>query len=183
MEQMSQPVFGDSLARFLADSRVGGVELEWVEPEEVAEPYRGLLVHRGDMTSALEQFHGDEMSLEILRVMEDDGHYFREVVLRTAGAGVAVEYGVIEVVLPAFSASMRVAITEGTQPLGGLMNGTGLEYGSSPLGYFHIIGAALGDIFCEASGGTNLFGRYNQLFDENGICLARIVEILPVAEQ
>ncbi len=112
-------------------------------------------------------------------MMEDDGHYFREVVLRAAGSGAVVEYGVIEVVLPAFSASMRVAITEGKQPLGGLMNGTGLEYGSSPLGYFCIPGAALGGTFPETSGGASLFGRYNQLLDENGSCLAHIVEVLP----
>ena len=133
------------------------------------------------MTSVLEGFHGDGLGLEILRVMEQEGHYFREVVLRTVGAGEVVEYGVIEVVLPAFSASMRVAITEGKQPLGGLMNGTGLDYGSSPLGYFRIPGASLGGTFSEASGGADLFGRYNQLLDENGICLARIVEVLPTA--
>jgi hypothetical protein len=118
VEQVSQPVFGESLADFLRESRVGGVEIEWVEPKGVPAPYRGLLVHRGDMTSILEEFHGEELELEILRVMEDDGHYFREVVLRTEGSGAVVEYGVIEVVLPAFSASMRVAITEGKQPLG-----------------------------------------------------------------
>ena len=173
-------MLGAALARFLEDSRIGGVEMEWIKPEEVPDPYRGLLVHRGDMTSVLEEFHRDELGLELLRVAQDDGHYFREVILRTLETGKAVEYGMIEVVLPAFSASMRVAITEGKQPLGGLMNGTGLDYGSSPLGFFHLHGSCLEEYFCEASSSENLFGRYNQLLDENGICLARVVEILPV---
>jgi len=183
VEEVSEPVLTESLEGFLGKSRVAGVKFEWVNPKKVPEPYCGLLVHRQDMTSTLQRFHGEEIALEILRQgCEGEGSYFREVVLRGATSGKAVEYGVIEVVLPNFSPSMQAAILEGGQPLGGLLNETATEYGSSPLGYF-AVPAAVAELFSANPGGEVLYGRYNQLLGEGGICLARIIEILPGVEE
>ena len=77
---------------------------------------------------------------------------------------------------------MRIAIVAGGQPLGGLLNSTGLVYGSQPIGFFGIKGAEMGEIYPETPSGELLYGRYNQLIDENGVCLARIVEVLPKAD-
>lgn len=183
VEEVSEPVLTESLEGFLGNSRVAGVKFEWVDPKKVPEPYCGLLVHRRDMTSTLQRFHGEEIALEILRQgCEGEGSYFREVVLRGATSGKPVEYGVIEVVLPNFSPSMQAAILEGGQPLGGLLNKTATEYGSSPLGYF-AVPAAVAELFSASPGGEVLYGRYNQLLGEGGICLARIIEILPGVEE
>lgn len=171
-----------ALGEFLGSSVVSGACIEWCRPEDVPQPYRDLLWHDGDMTSSLERFHRDELTLQILRVEEAEGNYLREVVLRRKSDGKAVEYGVIEVVLPAFSASMRMAILAGGQPLGGLLNSTGLVYGSQPIGFFGIKGAEMGEIYPETPSGELLYGRYNQLIDEQGVCLARIVEVLPKSE-
>ena len=171
-----------ALGEFLGSSVVSEARIEWCEPEKVPQPYRDLLWHDGDMTSSLERFHKDELTLEILRVEQAEGNYLREVVLRRKGDAEAVEYGVIEVVLPAFSASMQVAIVAGGQPLGGLLNSTGMVYGSEPIGFFGIRGAEMGEIYPETPGGEILYGRYNQLIDVNGIVLARIVEILPKSD-
>ena len=171
-----------ALGEFLGTSVVSEARIEWCKPEKVPQPYRDLLWHDGDMTSSLERFHKDELTLQILRVEQAEGNYLREVVLRRQRDGRAVEYGVIEVVLPAFSPSMRLAIVAGGQPLGGLLNSTGLAYGSEPIGFFGIRGAEMGEIYPETPGGELLYGRYNRLIDDNGTCLARIVEILPKAD-
>lgn len=183
VEEVSQPCLAESLGRFLERSRVAGVEFRWIEPDSVPEPFHGLLVHHGDMTSRLAEYHEDEISLDILQAGQVEGEYLREVVLRNAGTKKVVEYGIIEVVLPNFSPSMQAAILEGGQPLGGMLNETATFYGSSPLGYFEVPAGALGDIFPKTPGGTMLYGRYNQLLGEDGVCLARIVEILPAAEE
>lgn len=180
MEDVQQPVLSKPLEGFLGESRVAGVRFSWLPAAEVPEPYRGLLVHHGDMTSTLERFHGEEIGLEVLRQSaHDHRRYFREVILRARDSDRPVEYGAIEVLLPNFSPSMQAAILEGRQPLGGLLNETATDYGSSPLGYFSVASDALGTVFPETSGGGTLYGRYNQLLGEEGACLAHIVEILP----
>ena len=179
VEELRQAMLSAALGEFLGSSVVADARIGWCDPDEIPEPYRGLLVHDGDMTSTLERFHRDVLTLEIMRVGQAEGNYLREVVLRKKGTGEAVEYGAIEVLLGAFSASMRVAILDGGQPLGGLLNSTGLVYGSEPIGFFGLTGSGIGDVFSETPGGGVLFGRYNRLVDENGVCLARIIEVLP----
>ena len=63
-----------------------------------------------------------------------------------------------------------------------LLNSTGMVYGSVPIGFFGIGGAEMGEIYPETPGGEILYGRYNQLINEDGVVLARIVEILPKSE-
>lgn len=184
MENVQQPILSEALDGFLGESRVAGVEFTWLPAAEVPEPYRTLLVHHGDMTSTLEKFHEEEIALEVLRESaHEQGCYFREVILKAAVSAAPVEYGAIEVLLGNFSPSMQAAILEGRQPLGGLLNETATEYGSSPLGYFSVSGEALGAVFPGTPGGEVLFGRYNQLLGEDGVCLARIIEILPAVSE
>ncbi len=183
VEEVRQPVIAESLGCFLERSRVAGVDFRWIEPDLVPEPFHGLLVHHGDMTTRLADYHEDEIALDILQAGQVKGEYLREVVLRSAGTKKALEYGVIEVVMSNFSPSMQAAILEGGQPLGGMLNETATFYGSSPLGYFEVSAEVIGDIFPKSRRGTVLYGRYNQLLGEDGGCLARIVEILPAAEE
>lgn len=182
MEPLRHVILSAALGEFLGSSVVSEARIEWCEPENVPQPYRDLLWHDGDMTSSLERFHRDELALQILRVEQVEGNYLREVVLRRKQDGEAVEYGVIEVVLEAFSPSMRMAIVAGCQPLGGLLNSIGMVYGSEPVGFFGIRGAEMGEIYPETPSGEILYGRYNRLIDEKGVVLARIVEILPKSD-
>jgi chorismate-pyruvate lyase len=182
VEELRHAILSAALGEFLGTSIVSEARIEWCKPEAVPQPYRDLLWHDGDMTSSLERFHGDELTLQILRVEQVKANYLREVVLRRKRDGQAVEYGVIEVVLPAFSPSMRVAIVAGGQPLGGLLNSTGMVYGSEPIGFFGIRGAEVGSIYPETPSGEILYGRYNRLINEDGLELARIVEILPKSD-
>ena len=92
---------------------------EILDGAEVPEPYRTLLVHGGDMTSRLEEFHRAPMTLRVLHREEDERAYRREVLLCAKDSGLPVEYGAIEIQLEAFAPEMRGEILAGRLPLAG----------------------------------------------------------------
>ena len=81
---LQNPELPEILLESKGQSLIADLDLIWCDAEEVVEPYRKLLVHDRDMTSALERFHEDAITLEILQARHSEGGYFREVVLRTA---------------------------------------------------------------------------------------------------
>ncbi len=152
--------------------------VQLIEGEVMPDPYRGLLVHNGDMTSRLEEFYRERIKLRVLHV-ENTGHaYRREVILCTQVRGLAVEYGAIEINLNAFAEPLRSEIVEAGLPLGGLLNKHGVRYHSEPRAYLRL----LPDLtLCNHFGGeaaAAFFGRCNILRDASGTVLARIVEVL-----
>ena len=149
----------------------------WVKPDEVEQPYRDLLCHEHDMTSTLSDFHGGEVELQIFEEGCDSECYFREVLLRVGAK--PVEYGLIRIFLGNFPEGLGSAITEGSKPLGTILNESGLEYFSRPGGFLKISGETFQPEFFPSSGGEFLFGRYNELIGAQEKVLARIIEILP----
>jgi chorismate-pyruvate lyase len=149
-----------------------------IEGEVMPEPQRRLLVHRGDMTSRLEEFYRAPMKLRVLHVEQTEHAYRREVILCARDTGLPVEYGAIEINLDAFAEPLRSEIVEATHPLGGLLNRHGLRYHSEPRAYLRL----LPDLtLCKHFGGeaaAAFFGRCNILRGESGTVLARIVEVL-----
>ncbi len=134
------------------------------------------------MTSELAGFHGDSITLQVLHVRQSDDVYLREVILRTAAAGTAIEYGIIEILLDSFPAELRSKILAGDTPLGAILNDSGLGYCSEPQGFFTVPSQALLEVFPQSPAETVLYGRYNHLVrKDNTACLARILEILPSA--
>lgn len=151
--------------------------------EEIAglampEPYRKLLVHHGDMTSRLEQFHGSPMKLRILHIERTGSEYRREVLLCAQDSGLPVEYGAIEIHLDAFPEELREQIVEGRLPLGGLLNRAHFVYSSSPRAFLRLLpDLSLSRLFgLETAAGQ--YGRCNVLLDHEGVELAHIVEVL-----
>jgi chorismate-pyruvate lyase len=153
-----------------------------IEGPAVPEPYRGLLVHRGDMTSRLETFHDGPIVLEVLHREHTEDAYRREVVLRIEESGLPVEYGAIEICLDAFPAELRKLIVEAHLPLGGLMNRYHLKYRSEPRAFIHLgPDQSMRRIF-QTPAAREFFGRSNVLLGEEGETLARIVEVLRPSE-
>ena len=179
MNQLPQPIFPPSLSESLARADLAAEAFDWSAPEGMPEPARSLLVHDRDMTSTLERHHGDAITLEVLVSGEAIGHYFREVILRTARAGTPVEFGLIEIELQSFPEDLRARILSGNEPLGGILNESGLPYRSSPIGYFSVARERLPTKLSVLGTDPRFFGRYNQLSTAEGACLARIIEILP----
>ena len=161
--------------------RAGGHPLpacKIIDGAEMPEPYRTLLVHDGDMTSRLEEFHREPMNLRVLhREMTGDA-YRREVLLCAQDSGVPVEYGAIEIQLTAFDYPLRALILEGRQPLGGLLNRHGIRYRSEPRAFLKLAPDSAMDAHFELNDAHTLYGRSNVLLGDGDRVLARIVEVL-----
>jgi hypothetical protein len=179
VDQLQQPAFPDFLRESLARAGLLGDWFSWQEPDEVPEPFRGLLVHEVDMTSTLERHHGEQLILEVLADGQADGYYFREVILRGAETGRAAEFGLIEIEVSQFPGDLHEAILSGRKPLGGIMNESGMTYESRPLGYFSVARGKLPTKLSALGNDEMFYGRYNQLMRPDGSCLARILEIIP----
>jgi chorismate-pyruvate lyase len=151
---------------------------EVIDGAAMPEPYRSLLVHFGDMTSRLEEFHRSPMRLRVLHVENNADTYRREVLLCSAKDDLPAEYGAIEINLAAFPQEIREQILKGQKPLGGLLNEIGFKYRSEPRGFFRF----LPDLtLCRLFGveaASAFFGRSNFLLADEGAELARIVEVL-----
>ena len=151
---------------------------EIIDGAVMPEPYRALLVHQGDMTSRLEEFHGAAMTLRVLHRETSGDAYRREVLLCRADSGLPVEYGAIEINLAAFDEPLRAQILEGRQPLGGLLNHHGMSYRSEPRAFLKLAPDSAMDAHFELDGAHTLYGRSNVLLGEGDVVLARIVEVL-----
>ena len=170
----------NELSPLLATSHLGAVPLSWIPATEIPQPYQKLLVHDHDMTSELAAFHGDSISLTVLRSQLDDLIYLREVTLHAATSGNTVEYGLIEILLDSFPPELRPRILAGDTPLGAILTTSGLPFRSEPQGYFTLPAQSLATIFPHSPTGKILFGRYNHLVGDDSNIFARILEILPL---
>jgi hypothetical protein len=150
--------------------------------EEIPEPFRGLLVHSGDMTSRLEGFYGGPVIIEVMHHEHTHEAYRREVVLRVEQTGLAVEYGAIEIDLGAFDGELRRLILEEHLPLGGLLNRFGIEYRSEPRAYIRLGRDPVMQRVFGLPDARTFFGRCNLLYGAGGRLLARIVEVLRPSE-
>jgi chorismate-pyruvate lyase len=155
---------------------------EVIDGAAMPEPYRGLLVHHGDMTSRLEAFFGGEIEIEVLHREHTPDAYRREVVLHIAATGLPVEYGAIEIDLSAFDDELRRLILEQHLPLGGLLNRFGIRYRSEPKGFIKLGADAVMQQVFAAPGAGEFYGRCNVLLGEGDRTLARIVEVLRPTE-
>ena len=151
---------------------------EFIDGAVMPEPYRTLLVHHGDMTSRLEEFHGAPMKLRVLHRETGGDAYRREVLLCAQDSGLPVEYGAIEIHLDAFAEPLRALILEGRAPLGGLLNRHAIRYRSEPRAYLKLAPDSVMDAHFDLDGAHTLYGRSNVLLGDGDRVLARIVEVL-----
>ena len=181
--QMVHPDILYPLSMFRRARKIPSLEYDTIDGERVPEPYRNLLVHQGDMTSRLEQFHADRIQVRKLTSSSDGQSYFREVVLYTVTKSSPVEYGGIEVILSNLPEEIRKEVLEAKSPLGGILNAYRLSYSSSPLAYLTVSAdEAIKAALSLGEEPMTLYGRSNRITDHAGQELARIVEILPPAE-
>lgn len=148
-------------------------------PEVPVEPYRSLLMHKADMTSTLEKFHGETLHIEPLERHVHENEYFREVVLVLDQSKKRVEFGAIKIVLNLFPAEAQQEILRERQPLGRILNQFKISFTSSPSAYLRVFSDKWIADALQVEMGTHLFGRRNSLLDAWDRPLAEIVEILP----
>ena len=155
-------------------------KLEPIDGATMPQPYQRLLVHSGDMTPTLEQFHRQRISLKLFdKRLGDDGWYSRRVALTLDSSGRPVEFGAIRINLNLFSAIARQHILEGKRPLGTILNEDGILHSSKPVIFFRVQSDDLINETLSLTGMHTLYGRRNVLSDEKGRVLAEVLEILP----
>ncbi len=153
--------------------------LEAIDGVKMPEPYRSLLVHLSDMTSTLENFHGDRLELEVLSSRVHGDVYLREVLLRLEKTGQPVEFGAILIHLDRFEAEPRRLILGGKVPLGRVLMEQRVPFTSRPNGFLRILADDFIGPLLHAELGTVLYARRNTLSNPAGQPLAEIVEVLP----
>ncbi|HEX8313041.1 MAG TPA: hypothetical protein VF614_17080 [Chthoniobacteraceae bacterium] len=157
-------------------------QFQTLEPAEMPQVARELLVHTGDMTSRLEQHHGSETVLRVLNREHTAETYRREVLLCLATDGSPVEYGAIEIDLRAFAGELRELIVEAKLPLGGLLNRFGVSYHSEPRAFLKLAPDDGLNALFQVDGAREFYGRSNVLLGDSNQVLAQIVEVLRPAE-
>jgi chorismate-pyruvate lyase len=155
--------------------------LQEIDAENVPEPYKRLLVHQQDMTSTLENFHGDTLRVRVLSRRRRQSEYCREVILYLQSTQTPVEFGAIKIYLDRFPAAARKQILAEEWPLGRVLKDCRIAYKSQPKAFLRIASDKLINELLHLRGANLLYGRRNTLFDPSGQTLAEIVEILPPA--
>jgi hypothetical protein len=153
-----------------------------LEPDEMPQPYRKLLVHSMDLTPTLEGFYQQALGLTVLgRRLEGTG-YLREVVLQLAGSGKRVAYGVIRIALEHLPPPSARRVLEEQLPFGSILHVDGIPHLSWPQAFFSVqpephMRAVLGTRRTR-----RLYGRRNVLLDGTRRLLAEVLEVLaPIA--
>jgi chorismate-pyruvate lyase len=92
-----------------------------VQPNDVPEPYRELLVHSHHMTVTVENHHGSLVDVRILERRQDQDAYSRKILLVLQSTGRVVQFGIARVRLRYCSPDVRAAIVAGEKPLGRIL--------------------------------------------------------------
>jgi len=169
----------NALLDFYASARAKPPKLSPLDGAEIPQPYRSLLVHDGDMTPMLEEFHNGSIHLQVLRTRQDGDKYSRDVVLRMDGTDKPVEFGAIEIDLGVFKADARKAILEAHRPLGAILREYAVEHESRPKAFFSVRLDRIMKNSLQITRSGTVYGRRNTLYVPDGRPLAQIVEILP----
>jgi chorismate-pyruvate lyase len=100
-----------------------------VAPEDVPDPDRQLLDHRGHMTVTMERLHGCSVELRVVaeRVADDGmtGRYAREILLSRPD-GAVVQFGIVRMDFATIDAAAAAAIRARSAPLGRILVKAGL---------------------------------------------------------
>ena len=161
------------------ESGARGLNFAAVEPAQIPEPYRRLLVHNHDMTPTLESYFGKKLRLECLQVRREGDDLYRQVILRTEGDGNAAEWGAIRIGLGHLAVDARTQVLEGVVPLGAILQHQAIEHSCRPDGYLRFASDSATQRIFGTAEAESLYGRHSILYSDSGTVLAEAVEILP----
>ena len=154
-------------------------ELDFIDGVTMPEGDRGLLVHENDMTPTLAAFHHSKLYLEVHEHERTDNYLMRLVTLHAESDKSPVEYGAIGIHLDLFPEEVSQLIIEGEIPLGGILGEYGVKHSGSPTAFFSVPADQMIAEALHQQPQEVLYGRCNQLLDDDGMAIADIVEILP----
>lgn len=166
------------LSEFYEELGLALPEVRQVEPSEMPEAERRLLVHENDMTPTLETAHGGELELRVIRYAADE-QVVRRLVALVLPSGVPVEIGAIRIVLENLPPAARRLVVERREPFGSILQRHGVPHYSRPAAFFEVTPDAMVSRELGLDGVGRLYGRQNRIWSESGAVLAEVVEILP----
>lgn len=154
-------------------------KVTFIEPPELPDEERHLLVHDMDMTPRLRDFHGSVIDLDVHARARVGNYLVRASVLTRRTDGKPVEFGAIGIHLEDLPPSAREQVIEGRVPFGAILEQHEVPHSSHPRGFFRIaVDTRLAELL-GATPGQVLFGRCNVLRYSDGRVLADVVEVLP----
>ncbi len=152
--------------------------LEQIDPRDIPQPARQLLVHEHDMTSTLQGFFRDEIHLRVLNQQRTSKVYTREVVLCLDRDDRPVEYGTIDVHYMLLPKAARADIERAHRPFGAILKDYRVAYRCRPGPYFRVHADEGVHKALRLQSQPVLFGRRNRLLTEDGALLADVLEVL-----
>jgi hypothetical protein len=96
-------------------------DYEFLSPDEMPEPFRGLLVHEHHMTVTVEEHHGDLVDVRLLAREHTGDSYARKIVLTLRKSKRIVLFGIVHIDLSVCAPAVRDAIVEAKTPLGRIL--------------------------------------------------------------
>ncbi len=154
-------------------------EFRFIEGWEMPEPERSLLVHDEDMTPRLSRHHDSKLGIRVFDKEWNDNYLLRLVVLESVSEKKIVEFGAIGIHVESFPEHVQDLIRECRRPFGGILNEEHVPHRGQPRAFFEVRADGRISNALQEPEGARLYGRCNQLVDNEGRALADIVEILP----
>ena len=167
------------LLHFYPEDKSGAPGIYEISPEKIPEPYYSLLVHTGDMTPVLENYHQETIHLKVLNKRVTNSVYFRKVLLLLNSTNEPAEFGAIRIYLERFSPEAQKIILAGNRPLGTILHDQKIRHSSNPTAYFRLMSTPEMLELLKLPEPIILYGRCNVIRNGGGISLADIMEILP----
>jgi chorismate-pyruvate lyase len=132
---------------------------EVIAPEDMPEPYHGLLVHEHHMTVTVEAFHGDLVDVRILARVHRGDSYARKILLALQKTGRIVQFGIARINLAQCSDEVRAAIVAGNVPLGRILIEHNVLRWIEPTAYLRIRGGPAQMAWFGLSKSQTVYGR------------------------
>jgi hypothetical protein len=156
-------------------------EFQNVLPEEVPEPYHGLLVHNHHMTVTMEEYYHDRVNVRILQRLLGDDWYARQILLVCRGNGNVVQFGLPVIKLSYCSEQVREAILEGRTPLGRILIEHSVLRRIEPTQFLRILpGPATESWFGPERGKRETYGRLGVIFCDEQPAIEVLEIVAPV---
>jgi len=150
---------------------------ESIEPSEVPEPFRKLLVHHEHMTTILGTHFGSPVALRVLNHQLDGDIYRRRIVLTLQSTRQVVEFGIVRIDLNFTTDEVRSQILDRAIPLGDILIKHNVLRSIQPRWYLKVSGHCPSLIGAQRLWIGDAYGRVGTIYcgDKPAIELLEIV--------
>lgn len=140
------------------------LQCDSIRPDQMPEPFRGLLVHHDHMTSTLGEYFRRPVELSVLGHELDGDLYRRRIVLTLAGTDRIVEFGIVRIDLSYTSDEVRAAILDRSIPLGEILIEHDVLRRIDPRWYLRVDGECPALTGAESMFAGKAFGRVATIY-------------------